>query len=84
MQLIFFALYVVIGFAQLFAIMDWFGWGGLFGFLGAAFLAYIPIVGSVIGVLGAHEVWHWSWLASLLLFFWYVPLVGLAMIFDRS
>jgi uncharacterized membrane protein YhaH (DUF805 family) len=70
--------YIGIGFAQFFAVQDWFavswGWEGFFGAIAALFVTYIPILGSVLGVLGAHDVWHWSWISSLLLFFWYVPL----------
>jgi hypothetical protein len=85
----FFAIaYFGIGFAQLFAIQDWFavswGWGSFFGFIAAFFVTYIPLVGSVLGVLGAHDVWHWSWLSSLLLFFWYVPLVLVTVLFSKK
>jgi hypothetical protein len=87
MQAIFSIAYLLIGLAQLFAIQDWFvrsmDWGGFFSFIAALFVTYIPLVGSVLGVLGAHDAWGWSWIASLLLFFWYVPLIGLFVLFDK-
>jgi len=71
-------LYFIVGFAQIFAIMDWFkftlDWGGLISFIAAFFLTYIPLIGSVLGVLGAHDYWGWSWFWSIALFFWYLLL----------
>ncbi len=87
MQALFSIAYFVVGIAQLFAIQDWFieswYWGSFISFLAALFVTYIPLLGSLLGVLGAHDVWGWSWVASLLLFFWYVPLFGIAMLLDR-
>lgn len=80
--------YIVVGFAQLFAIQDWFiyslGWGSFFSFIAALFVTYIPVLGSVLGVIGAHDYWGWSWIASLLLFFWYVPATILITIFTKK
>jgi hypothetical protein len=39
----------------------------------ALFLTYIPLVGSIAGVYGAVNVWDWSLLQAVVLFFWYVP-----------
>ncbi len=79
--------YILIGFAQLFAIQDWFinswGWGSIFSFIAALFVTYIPILGSVLGVMGAHDYWGWSWVASLLLFFWYIPAGLILTVFTR-
>ncbi len=69
--------YFIVGFAQFFAIQDWFihylNFGTFISFIAAMFLTYIPLLGSVLGVIGAHEYWGWSWIAAFLLFFWYVP-----------
>ena len=35
----------------------------------ASLLAYFPLVGSALGVLGAVQLWGWSWTGSILLFF---------------
>lgn len=52
---------------------SWIGRG--FAFLVALFLTTIPLVGSGVGVYGAVNVWDWALGKSLLLFFWYVPIV---------
>jgi hypothetical protein len=69
--------YAVVGLVQLFAIVDGIeyatGIGGFFGFIIAALVTYIPLLGSVLGVYGAINVWDWSIIQAGLLFFWYVP-----------
>ena len=88
MPVFFYVGYLAVGLAQLFAIMDWlsysFDWGGFASFLAALFVTYIPLLGSILGVFGAHDVWGWSWASSLLLFFWYVPVFFLLAIFARD
>ena len=77
-------LYFIVGFAQLFAIQDWlkytFEIGSFLSFIGALFVTYIPLLGSILGVLGAHNYWDWSWFWSFVLFFWYLPFFGLAAV----
>lgn len=75
--------YFVIGLVQFFAVWDgaehFFGVEGFFGsfvlFFVSAFFTYIPLLGSGVGVYGAVNVWDWSLIKSLVLFFWYVPIV---------
>ena len=71
MQAFFAVGYLLLGFLQFFAIWDYLsaGDGGFFSFIGAAFLAYIPLVGGVFGVLGAHDIWGWSWGGAVSLMF---------------
>ena len=59
--------YLLLGFLQFFAIWDFLGSGdgGFFSFIGALLLAGIPLVGSALGVLGAHDIWGWSWGGSI-------------------
>ena len=69
---------------QFFAIWDGakfaLGVGSVIGFIVAAILAGIPLVGAITGFYGATHVWDWGTLQAALLFFWYVPLyVGLAL-----
>lgn len=68
--------YLAVGFAQLFAIIEYFertlNWG-FFDVVLAFFVTYIPILGSVLGVLGAMDGWGWDIWQAGLLFFWYVP-----------
>lgn len=76
--LIFWILYVVVGLVQINAtyagLKYWLGWHWLVLGPLAFIVGYIPLVGSLSGVVGAHMVWRWEVLPSLLLFFWYVPL----------
>ena len=46
--------------------------------VGGGTLGAIPIVGSISGMWGAMAAWGWSFLPSLLIFFWYVPTVMIA------
>jgi hypothetical protein len=94
MQVFFFIAYIVVGFSQLFAIIDGLEYAlGLHWLLAgmfALFITYIPLLGSIIGVYGAVNVWDWSLLQASALFFWYVPVFlliflfgGVASLFDR-
>lgn len=73
----FFGAYFVVGVVQFFAIYDFvndvWGWWGFFSFIGAGFLAYIPILGGIAGIYAAYSVWEWDLIWSVLLFGW--PLV---------
>lgn len=74
MKLLFWGAFLLLGFVQLFAIADYFG-GGFFSIMWAFFITYIPLVGSIFGVLGAHQEWDWELWQALLLFFWYIPVL---------
>ena len=78
MQVFFGAAYFLMGVVQFFAIWDYLsgGDGGFFSFIGAMFLAGIPIVGSAMGVLGAYNIWGWSLMASILLMFGWLIVFG--------
>ena len=80
MQAFFWVGYFLLSLLQFFAIWDYLsaGAGGFFSFFGAIFLAYIPVVGSVLGVLGAHDIWGWSWGGAIALIFG--PLLFMLMI----
>ena len=88
MQLFLYIGYLLIGFIQLFAIMDGllyaFGIGGFLSFLIAIFTTYIPLVGAALGVYGAINMWDWTLLQAGLLFFWYIPFYFLVAFFDRN
>lgn len=91
MQVFFAIAYFVVGIVQLFAIVDGIGHalniGGVLSFIIALFVTYIPLLGSVLGVYGAVEVWDWSMLQAVVLFFWYVPVflvAGLVGAFSRQ
>jgi hypothetical protein len=77
--------YFLVGVLQFAAIMSaahvWWGLGTIWSIVVAAILAYIPFVGTVAGILGAHTGWGWGWPASLLLFLWpYVLVLALALV----
>lgn len=65
--------YIVLGLFQLAAVMagleDWLGLHWIIAVPLALFIAYIPLIGTVIGMLGAVTAWHWSWLQAGGLFF---------------
>jgi hypothetical protein len=66
--------------------VDWLELNGLLSFVLAVPLGYLPVVGTVLGMLGAHAAWGWSWMycigvmllapAAIL---WAVGLVALAL-----
>ena len=65
--------YLILGLFQLAAVMagleDWIGLHWTIAALLALFIAYIPLVGTVVGMFGAVTAWHWSWLQASALFF---------------
>ncbi|MDG0292225.1 hypothetical protein MXT29_06965 [Klebsiella pneumoniae] len=73
MQAIGFIVYIVVGLFQLGAIMAGLeSWWGLHWIIAApiAFIvSYIPLVGSIVGMVGAMDVWRWEWWQAGLLFF---------------
>ena len=78
--------YFLIGIFQFLAIWDGsmlaLGVGNMLGFLIAAFITYIPVVGSVMGVYGAHNVWDWELWKAVALFFWYIPIAIVFFIYS--
>jgi hypothetical protein len=87
MQVFFAIAYFLVGLFQFFAVWDGtklaFSVSNFVGFIISCFLTYIPLVGSAFGVYGAHNVWEWGLVPSILLFFWYVPVYLAISIFDR-
>lgn len=91
MQIIGFIIYFGLGIFQLAAVMagleSWWGFNGFFSFIFGIFIAYIPILGSIVGVAGAMKAWHWEWWQAGGLFFGGLVLtaifVGGAGLIDR-
>jgi len=81
MKVFFQIAYFVVGIVQFFAVWDGAKYfvgaesfiGKAFAFIMSLFVTYIPLLGSALGVYGATNVWDWSLIKSLVLFFWYVP-----------
>lgn len=90
MQAIGFIIYMGIGLVQLMAVMAgihvWWGFGGFFSFIIAAIVSYIPLLGTILGIAGAMQAWHWEWWQAAGLFFGGLLLVivlgGLGGIFE--
>ncbi|MER9168933.1 hypothetical protein NKI12_16400 [Mesorhizobium australicum] len=86
MQVFLVIAYLVVGFAQLFAIMDGIGYGlgvgGIISFIVAGFVTYVPLLGSGLGVYGAVNVWDWSIWQAGALFFWYIPFAIMLTLFE--
>jgi hypothetical protein len=65
--------YIIIGIIQWMATIDglehWLGISGFFAFILSGFIAYVPIVGTIAGFIGAIDVWGWNFLEAGALFF---------------
>lgn len=85
MQAFFIIAYLVVGLIQFFAIQDGIAFAtGMPSFVAlvlAGLSTYIPVLGSILGVYGATNVWGWSLVQSLVLFFWFVPAFVLFLLF---
>lgn len=72
MQFVLIIGYLLLGLFQLAAVMaglvDWVGLHWLFAALVAMFIAYIPVLGTVLGIAGAVTAWDWHWLMATALF----------------
>lgn len=44
---------------------QWLGWHFLIRVAIASVIAFIPIVGGIAAIIGAHDAWGWSWLAAV-------------------
>lgn len=73
MQALAVIVYLGLGLLQLAATIagleEWIGLHWLIAVPVSFFIAYFPLVGTVIGMLGAVTAWGWSWLAAFALFF---------------
>ena len=78
----------LMGLVQIAAMVD-----GVKAFLGintffaaciSVIVSYIPLLGSIAGVSGAINAWHWHWLAAILLFFWPYALMLVATMIDAA
>ena len=53
-------------------------------FIVSIFLTFTPLVGPVLGILGATLVWDWNILFAVLLFFWPYFFLFLGMFFSPA
>lgn len=72
--------YLLLGLFQIVAtiagIEHWLGIHWFFAGIIAIFVASMPVIGTVLGMAGAHYAWGWSWLAAFFLFFGPLIVVG--------
>ena len=70
--------YAVMGIIQIAATVTgfkaWWGWNDFFAILGAVFVGYLPVIGTIMGIMGAVKGWHWQPLLAILFFCWPVIL----------
>jgi hypothetical protein len=65
-------IYIIIGLVQIAAFMsgiiDWWGIPWWIAVFIASPLSYVPILGTILGIMGAIKAWGWTPLAAILLF----------------
>lgn len=73
LNVILFIAYLVLGLFQMAAVIagleDWLGFHWLIALPLAFFLAYIPLIGTGLGIAGAITAWGWTWIQACALFF---------------
>ena len=81
MQVVGFLIFLALGILQIAATIagleDWLGLPGFIAVILALFFAWMPLVGTLVGMVGAVTVWGWSWPAAIGLFFG--PLIVMAI-----
>jgi hypothetical protein len=67
-----YVLYTFLGLFQIAAtiagVQHWLGIHWIVASAIALVIAWTPIIGTVLGMVGAHSVWGWSWPSAFLLF----------------
>jgi hypothetical protein len=85
-QILCFCGFLGVGVLQVIATVDGvqhlLGWNGFWSWVVALSMGWMPILGSITGVYGAHAAWGWSLLGSVVLFFWPVLLYPAFLIGD--
>lgn len=79
-----FIAYLGVGFLQLTAIMNglqtWIGLHWFIATIVSTIFAYVPVVGSILGIFGAVYGWGWSWVWAIFLFCWPIIIAGMMML----
>ncbi|CAK8741790.1 hypothetical protein SODG_005108 [Sodalis praecaptivus] len=82
MKILGFMIFLVVSLFQFVAIMEglehWLGLNEFFSFIIGIILTYIPVVGQVIGTMGAIKVWYWEWWQAIGLF-WGSAIAAIAL-----
>ena len=81
-------IYLILSVAQFFAIVTYFSTvqdiNSFLSVILALITCGIPVIGTILGVLGAHGGWGWGWGASILLFLSPLILVIIFSILGRN
>lgn len=81
MRIIGFIAYWVLAITQLLGVYEYFGnvleWNSLLSGVLALFLCGIPILGTILGVMGATQGWGWDIIPALALYLWPFIIFGL-------
>lgn len=88
---IFYVGYMALGLFQLAAVMaglhEWWGIPKVVAALIGFIVAYLPVIGTITGIVGAHDAWRWSWEMSIALFLGPMivmfSIAGVAALLDR-
>jgi hypothetical protein len=71
---LFYGIYLLMGLIQLASILggieNWWGWPWWIAIFVATPLAYIPILGTILGIMGAIKSWGWMPLNAVLFYLW--------------
>jgi len=67
-------IFIIVSFIQFTAISaglkEWIGLPWIIVTPVSFILASLPIIGTIIGVIGAIKIWHWSLIQAIALFIW--------------
>ncbi len=77
-NIVFGIIYIILAIIQFSAMITGFieVFGVFFGFIAAIIIAPMPIVGEIVGMIGAIKNWGWSTLSAVILF-WGLPIFGI-------
>ena len=81
-----FILFIGIGFVQMAAINDGFreSFGNIIGTIFSVILGQMPIIGTIMGIMGAVNTWDWPWWGAALLFCSPLAIAILCVVIDKD
>ncbi|WP_446935379.1 hypothetical protein [Morganella morganii] len=84
-------LYWILNIVQIAAVIagfhDWLGWNIVISVILAMVIGWMPLIGTVLGIMGAVHGWGWEYWQAILLFIWPMVLAlffgTLSMVFEK-
>jgi len=75
-----FLVFFILGLFQLFGVLsffdDYLGWNFIISIILGFFVSNIPIIGTVLGILGMKFGFGWEWWQAILLYCWgFIPFI---------